>query len=389
LNRKLAVVVLAFVLLICAALVLGGLYFCSRRCRIGAYYYVWWGIPFNNHWNEDIKGTPRLGYYNSSDPEVADQHVRFAMNHGIDFFAVSWMGNGTWQKGDFATIDQNLRNGLLEAPQLRDFKFCLLYETVLVKDNAFHEQENFSDIFLSDIGYAAQKYFDNPSYLKVNGSPVLFIYNVPHLYENSTEQEVHTLLDSARQEAANSGYKLYIIGDLAGDPSPPDLNSPLLYSLNATTTYHFNDQANNWDHVLANAATYYPQWLSTMNSKGISFVPDAYPGFNNTNNTGASEPWTILPPNSKSFGQMLQIAMNHTSSPQGFVMVTSWNEWMEGTQIEPSIESDELFLHVVYDAVKTQCPIWLLIGIAVLGAIIAAGIVTFYFLKQKRHKTTP
>jgi hypothetical protein len=314
---------------------------------VGAYFYPWWGIPSNNHWNETIKGTPFLGDYNSNDPNVADMQIQFAQRHGVAFFAASWIGQGTWHNGDFAIIDQNLRNGLLQAPQMSGFKFCLLYETVLVMDNAFNEKGNFSDIFLNDINYAAQEYFSNPSYLKVDGAPVLFIYNLPYLYETLSENQVHDLLDCARQQAGAHGFDLYLIGDLNGGPAPPDVTSSMLYSLSATTSYHFDDQADDWSQILADAETYYPQWRAAMETLGVEFVPNAYPGFNNTHNAGASEPWAVIPPSNASSGQLLQTALNNTSSDPGFVMVTSWNEWLEGTQIEPSNAWGTAFLDVI------------------------------------------
>jgi len=79
-------------------------------------------------------------------------------------------------------------------------------------------------------------------------------------------------------------------------------------------------------------------------------------------------------------------------------MITSWNEWMEGTMIEPSMAEGELFLHAVLNGVTTPTPtptpaspppnypsVWLLIADGVLGAIIASVIVTFYFLKVRKH----
>lgn len=319
--------------------------------KIGAYYYIWSGIPSNNHWNEDIKGTPFLGYYNSNDLRIADQHILLAMQHGIDFFAVSWIGEGNWHQGDFNIIDQNLRSGLLKAPRLKDFSFCLFYETVLVLDNALNENRNFTEIFIKDMVYASQQYFSNPSYLRVNGEPVLFVYNVPYLYQKLKAQDVHQLLDNVRQQLAGNEANLYTIGDMGGGPSPPNSSSDWLYSMNATTNYFFSDPKKGWGGELEDAKTYYPQWLSTMNSKGIAFVPDVYPGFNNTNNTNASPPWVVLPRDVTSFSNMLGTAISNTDSNLGIVMITSWNEWMEGTQVEPSMEESELFLHAVYDIV--------------------------------------
>jgi len=323
--------------------------------EIGAYYYIWWGIGINNHWIKDnIKGTPFLGYYNSSDSRVADQHILFAKQHKIDFFAVSWIGKGDWLNWDFSIIDQNLRSGLLQAPHLKDFNFCLFYETKLVLDNALNDNKSFTEIFLNDTHYAAEQYFANPSYLRINSDPVLFVYNVPYLYQKLPVQVVQGLLDSVRHQLAKMGVYLYIIGDMGGGPSPPSANSDWLYSMNATTSYFFDpgkQNATGWNEVLEDARTYYPQWLSRMNSKGIAFVPNAYPGFNNTNNTGVSPPWTVLPRNETQFRSMLEIALNHADSNLGIAMITSWNEWMEGTTIEPSMEEGELFLHVVYNIV--------------------------------------
>lgn len=326
----------------------------TNLLKIGAYYYPWWGIPFNNHWDQGIKYTPLLGRYDSSDLLTADKQIVLAMQHKIDFFAVSWIGEGIWNvNGDFATIDQNLRSGLLEAPHLKDFDFCLFYETVLVLDNAFNENQSFTEIFINDTLYAAKQYFTNPRYLRVNGEPVLFIYNIPYLYQRLTVQNVHWLLDYVRQRLAATGVSLYIIGDMGGGPSPPDVNTTF-YSMNATTSYFFSCPKKEWDGVLEDAKIYYPQWLSTMNSQGIGYVPDAYPGFDNTEHCkweNRSSEGVVLPPNEIMFKEMLDIAANYSDKDPKIVMITSWNEWMESTSIEPSVEFGELFLHTVYDTV--------------------------------------
>jgi hypothetical protein len=230
----------------------------------------------------------------------------------------------------------------------------LFYETVLVIDNAFNNHQNFTEIFINDMLYAAERYFTNSSYLRVNGEQVLFIYNILYLYQKLSVQSVHWLLSYLRQQLVAKGVDLYIIGDMSGGPSPVNLNSAWLHSMNATTSYFFDpgkQDEGGWNEVLEDAEAYYPQWLLTMNSRGIAFVPNAYPGFNNTNSTNVSPPWTVLPRNETHFRSMLEIALNNIDGDLGIAMITSWNEWMEGTTIEPSMEEGELFLHVVYDIV--------------------------------------
>ena len=86
------------------------------------------------------------------------------------------------------------------------------------------------------------------------------------------------------------------------------------------------------------ARTYYPEWRSYLNSSGISFIPNAYPGFNITE----------LPLNGTMFGELLNIAYDNVDYNLSMMMTTSWNEWEESTSIEPSLEYGEQFLHHVY-----------------------------------------
>ena len=101
-------------------------------------------------------------------------------------------------------------------------------------------------------------------------------------------------------------YVIFDRGDVGGGTSPPNSSSDWLYSMNAPTSY-FSDPKKGWDGVLEDAKTYYPQWLSTMNSKGIAIVPNAYLRFNNTNNTNVSPPWAALRCDEADFRSMLKL----------------------------------------------------------------------------------
>ena len=384
--------------------------------KMGVYYYIWWGIPFNNHWEHGVKYTPFLGRYNSSDPLTADKHILWAKQHGIDFFAVSWLGEGKWidwinwtedHTWDFDEIDHNLRNITLNAPHLQNFNFCLFYETEIVIRTANQRPDkNFTEIFTDDIVYAAENYFINPSYLRVNGRPVLFLYNLPYLYANLTTSRAQGLLNSTRELSENMGVNIYFVGDVGPGPSPKDVNSDWLYSMDAVTSYFFSHHliSEGWQNIMKYAETYYPQWRLAMNSKGIRFIPNAYPGFDNTeyviwlnrtyglNRTSLD---SVLPLNETMFKKMLTTALNYADKDLKIVMVTSWNEWLESTAIEPSMEFGELFLHAVLDAKTTQsCPdAWNVVYFAVgAGSGVIVTIIFFYiksFRKRKRNWRLP
>ncbi|RLI20436.1 hypothetical protein DRO54_06285 [Candidatus Bathyarchaeota archaeon] len=320
----------------------------ARPLMVGVYYYIWWGISFNPHWNECIKGTPFLGKYNSSDPRIANQHILLAKQHGISFFAVSWFGEGSWTDWDFDDINNYLRNGLLRASYLQSFNFCLFYETKVILNHANRENRNFTEIFINDMVYAARNYFNHSSYLHVRNAPVIFIYNLPYLYSVFPVDYLQKVLDCIRQKWASMGYNVYVVGDIGnGSPTPFSIDENWLYSMNATTTYFYSNPAKGWSCILEEVRIYYPQWASFMGSKGLKFIPNAYPGFNNTGLENVTNP-AALPFNETAFREMLTIAINNTDKDLNMVMITSWNEWLEGTAIEPSMEYGETFLHIIY-----------------------------------------
>jgi hypothetical protein len=243
-----------------------------------------------------------------------------------------------------------VNNTLVPEIEKENFTFCLMYETSIVLDNCIQHGKNFTDIFLNDLTYA-RHYFDSPKYLHIDGKPVFFIYNLRYLYDTiDNTTAVHGLFDNLRQQFQKSGG-IYLIEDLgSGRNTPQDVNEYYLYSLNATTFYLYSSVAGGWNAILGNATTYYPNWLSYMKNQSIGFIPNVYPGYDNTDNTDGSPP-AVLTPDQTMFARFLEIAKNNTDSALGMIMITSWNEWMEATEIEPSMESGELFLHTAYNVV--------------------------------------
>ncbi|MGB9741300.1 MAG: glycoside hydrolase family 99-like domain-containing protein [Candidatus Bathyarchaeia archaeon] len=102
--------------------------------------------------------------------------------------------------------------------------------------------------------------------------------------------------------------------------------------------------------MLNYAKNFYPTWRELANTNGFKFILNAYPGFNNTNCTGVTNP-VALPTNETAFREMLTTAKNYVDNDLKIIMITSWNEWLEGTAIEPSMELGELFLHAIYDVI--------------------------------------
>jgi len=105
-NRHSLIVV--FILIIATGLVSVKASYCSAsKVKVGLFYYVWYeGGLGNGHWNSSlgwtVVDTPLLGFYNSSDPSIIKQHLKWFEELGVDFLIISWWGSDTLQGYQFA-----------------------------------------------------------------------------------------------------------------------------------------------------------------------------------------------------------------------------------------------------------------------------------------------
>ena len=119
----------------------------------------------------------------------------------------------------------------------------------------------------------------------------------------------------------------------------------LIRSFDAVTAYLFH-LTDDWDEILSLADKYYDEWLTDMNSIDVEFIPHVYPGFDKTHSKFyRDEP--VLVRNVERFSNFCNIARLYVDDDINMVIVTTWNEWHEGTTIEPAIEYDFEYLQVI------------------------------------------
>ncbi len=128
-----------------------------------AFYYPW----FPQAWSQDgvfpfTKYHPSLGFYSSSDLSVIREHID-AMQYGhIDAGIASWWGSGHYTDTAFAA--------LLQAAAGTGFKWAVYYEGESVGNPTPGQ-------IRSDLRYVQAKYAHDPSYLRVDGRWVVFVYS--------------------------------------------------------------------------------------------------------------------------------------------------------------------------------------------------------------------
>lgn len=99
---------------------------CESALTVGCYYFPGHFSPARWIPMRDAGyPMPLLGYYRDGTPEVADWHIKWAVEHGIDFFAFDWYGSHVSGPND--EHNKALDEGFLRARYRNRMQFCLMW----------------------------------------------------------------------------------------------------------------------------------------------------------------------------------------------------------------------------------------------------------------------
>ncbi len=316
----------------------------AASLTVGAYYYAWYG-PNGAQWR---LGTPRaqldrpeqplLGAYDSADPAVIAQHFAWAQAYGVDVFFCSWRGPGT---SDDATI----RDDLLPSPARGPTQVALMYESLerlgIGPDNRIQLTPELSQRMIDDFDYMERTYFQQPGYYRIDGRPVVIVYASRILRGDVAG----TILAIRMHLLTTYGVNPYLVGDEVDWDLPPDPDRIALFDAITGYTPYSRTQAAGWPAQLGYLQAIgrrARQFQRVAKAEGVAFIPDALPGFNSRAiRPGADEhvlPRELGPRSSQVslFASMLALAGSEVDPSLNLLAVTSWNEWNEDSQIEPT-----------------------------------------------------
>ena len=322
--------IMAVVILTCPNMLLGG----DLDYNVGAYYYPWYaGGGFHEGSSKTVRNhldpqqQPTLGWYNQNDAAVISQHYDWARYAGIDHFVCSWWGQGS-------KTDKVIKNSMFNNPDREDIKLSVFMEPRI--DN--------SDVY-AQTDYLAKNYFNQDGYYKIDNKPVVYVY----ITRAKSKSDLHDYVNKMRQAAGDNGFgEIYIVGDeVWGSGNGYDTTRIDGY-LDGITNYDvygnmggggnspYVSSANlgQWD--ARNAS-----WQAIAESLDIDFIPGVSPAYNDTAVRDGHAPISRkLDNQSNEFGSLFEgqliRAIDNTDSDIGnALMVNSWNEWHEDTQIEP------------------------------------------------------
>lgn len=303
---------------------------------VGVHYYPWYSNDF--HGGQYLRNrllpaqSPVLGEYDDQEKSTISAHLDWSRSTGIDFWSASWWGPDSRE-------DFTLQMHIFPHPELKDFKVAIHYETV-GRTNDFSDYSNIGP----DFSYLAQHYFGKQNYLKIDGKPVVIVYLTRVLSSLGTLQ---SSLSAMRESANTAGYELYIMGDQVFGMAP--LFTGNIALLDGIMNYDvYGSMAARGYAGQGAVDAYYAaqaQWKALADSVGTDYAPAVTPGFNDKAVRAGNSPVSRQLAEEDEFGSlfraMLLGAKQLTDPDIGhMILVTSWNEWHEDTQIEPVCPAD-------------------------------------------------
>ncbi|MCD6464827.1 glycoside hydrolase family 99-like domain-containing protein [Candidatus Bathyarchaeota archaeon] len=312
--------------------------------KVLAFYYAWYGTPWGTGvlqkwagWNiygynpekvtrgrreSAIPCFPLDGLYDSSSEYTIKRHIYQAKQAGLDGFIVSWWGFPDKMKKENAdhpsvkSSDATLQKLLEIAPE--DFDVTLYYETAEYGDKPVPQNVR------EDLERIAQEYCNKPRWMKVNGKPVIVIYGRVMAQMRKACADDIKEWKTIREYLKEKGFDLFLVGDSL-DPAYVECMDALhTYNPIGYTTRGINIEA------------LYKRAADALHRAGKIFVATVTPGFDNDKVRWPTGERLFEP--RRDGGYYIESWNTALSCNPDWIFVTSWNEWFEASQIEPSVE---------------------------------------------------
>jgi hypothetical protein len=317
------------------------------------YYMPWYAAkPFSgewgwhwtmNHFNPDKVNAsgereiaswyyPLIGPYDSADPAVLEYHVLLMKLAGIDGVVVDWYGSADYF--DYAVVNRNIAR-LFDYTRKAGLKFAICYEDQTIQhfiegkrltaDGAIHHAQQ-------EMLYLQTNYFRDPSYLRFNGKPLLENFGPQYFLSSTNWDEIFSVLSASNRPILFTEDNPLSAGHGAFDWPPMWLS-----------------RQPGTGGVLSEASL--KNYLADFEKKSTSwpaFISSAFPRFHDIyQRAGVRNYWGYLGDRN---GETLRETLNRgLTNNSALVQIVTWNDFGEGTTIEPTKEYGFRDLYMIQD----------------------------------------
>jgi hypothetical protein len=274
---------------------------------------------------------PLTGPYDSSDDALLEYQVLLMKLSGIDGVIVDWYGFEPFR--DYGALNDSTRK-LFQQVKKAGLRFAICYEDVTIKTMIENGHLGVGDAQAHGqrvMRYLQDNWFREDAYLTSSGRPVLLVFGNPPYFKASTDwEQLFSALDTAPiLVTEDEPVRPISAGSYPWPPMSLAQSGSGELTQNALGDYlsSFYKKAQAWDYRVASA---FPGFHDIYKEAGVG------PGYGYLDaRQGETLRFT------------LQAALK--SDPEVIQLVT-WNDYGEGTNIEPTAEYGYQYLEIVQDA---------------------------------------
>lgn len=319
---------------------------------------------------------PLWGYENEADPAVMARKIDAAADHGIDSFLFDYY---FYNDGTF--LERCLREGFLGARNCGRIRFALMWANHDWLD--IHPCSRGSrpllypgtvtpETFLANCRRMIELYFRHPAYWRIDGAPYFSIYHLEKLLESfGGIDAAKEMLDEFRRLVRAAGFPdlhlnlvVWGVPVLPGERKPADLPALVRQlGFDSVTSYvwihHFSVGKRNEAPYFEAMESYFRHWERMVKEFECPYFPNVTVGWDSSPRTIGSEVWEPV-----GYPYMGILA---DSTPENFrtalartrdrvlelgipaLNINCWNEWTEGSALEPDTEYAMAYLEAVRD----------------------------------------
>ena len=302
----------------------------APSASVQAFYYPWYDNPdFGDsyfHWSHRVMGDvevphtylggddigadfyPELGCYSSHDPAVVEKHMEQLVTAGVGTISVSWWGADTFEgKAVPLIMDKAEKFGLKVNFHIEPFP-----------------GRNAETTF-EQLKFIIDNYGDHPAFYRFNNKPLFYVYDSYFI----PAEEWASILQPGDKSIRGTKYDSVMIGLWVQEKEEQfflDSGFDGFYNYFAVDGFTFGSTWKNWEQM--------ENWAA---ENGKIFIPCVGPGYIDTK----IRPWNAVNIRDRENGKYYDSAFgNALKIKPEIIGITSFNEWHEGTQIEPSIAKE-------------------------------------------------
>lgn len=354
----------------------------KNNCQVAAYYFPNWHPcvwnqksygPGQSEWVTVQAAKPRFaghqqpkvplwGYEDESDPTVMEKKINAAADHGLDAWIFDWYW---WDNGP--SLEACLEKGFFQAGNNNRIKFGIMW--------ANHRPIS-RLVFDQAVDRIIDLYFPHPSIWKIDGGPYLSIYEIQTLIKGlGGLAETQEALESLREKAFKAGYPkihLNVVEWGLRNLPDPDLNAQnnliASFGFDSVTDYvwvHHIDLPDFPENAYSKVAEMaYADWDRFSAAYAVPYHPNVSMGWDSWPRVPADKPFapadypatpliTQNPPDE--FRAALKRAREWLERPaisQKILTINAWNEWTEGSYLEPDTNHGMGYLEAIQEVFK-------------------------------------